>query len=226
MYRGRIGIHFMGMWPVLLLCMVWPQVLGAQSPAMMWDKRYSAEHYIYGVEPVEFLKEQIGRLGGGRALCLAAGEGRNAVYLAERGFAVMAVDISARGLEKARALANKKAVKIETVVADLDEYDMGREQYDLVTDFYYHDPKLFPRVMAALKPGGFFILQNFSVDQPKIGAFGPKNPSYLVGPNELLRHFSDHRIRLYEDVIVELDAGMHKGAGAVVRLLVEKTRAQ
>lgn len=196
------------------------------SPGEQWDERFSREMYLYGKEPVEFLKEQLPKLRVGKALCLAAGEGRNAVFLAENGFDVLAVDASAKGLEKAKALAAERGVTIETEVADLRDYDLGVEQYDLVTDFYYHQPDLFPEILRALKPGGFFILQGFSIDQPDTNRFGPRNPDFLVKPNELLRQFDGHRIRHYEDTVVELDEGMHEGRGAVVRLLVEKTAVQ
>ena len=215
--------------PTLFFLVGWADLLPAEqepspSPAARWDQRYSAEHYIYGKEPVVFLREHVGDLGKGRALCLAAGEGCNAVYLARQGFEVVAVDFSEKGLEKCRELAREHGVEVQTVVADLREYDMGRERYDLITDFYYYQPDLFPRVMAALKPGGVFILQNFSVDQPATSRFGPRHPAYLIRPNQLLQYFAQHRIRYYEDTVVDLDEGMHRGPGAVIRLIAEKSR--
>jgi SAM-dependent methyltransferase len=196
-----------------------------RTPGEQWDERFDREMFLYGKEPVEFLAQHITDLRVGKALVLAAGEGRNAVYLAQQGFDVIAVDASAKGLEKARALAAERDTMIETVVADLREHDLGVEQYDLITDFYYHQPDLFPKVMRALKPGGFFVLQGFSIDQPDTNRFGPRNPDFLVKPNELLRNFDGYRIRHYEDTVVELDEGMHRGPGAVVRLIVEKTPA-
>ena len=71
--------------------------------------------------------------------------------------------------------------------------------------------------MKALKPGGFFILQDFPIDQPA-NRSGPRNPDYLVSPNQLLAAFAGFRIRHYEDTVVELDEGMHQGLGAVVGL--------
>jgi len=210
----------------LLLSVLLYQPLVAEQNSRVaesWDRIYSAEHFIYGTEPVGFLKAQIGRLRKGRALCLAAGEGRNAVYLAQQGFSVVAVDISAKGLEKCRQLARKRGVEVETQIADLQDYDMGQAQYDLITNFYYYDPSLFPRIMVALKPGGYFILQNFSIDQLATNHFGPRDPVYLVSPNELLGYFASYRICYYEDTVVELDEGMHQGPGAVVRLMVQKT---
>ena len=79
--------------------------------------------------------------------------------------------------------------------------------------------------MKALKPGGIFVLQGFSIDQPDTNRFGPREPAYLIQPNELLRHFDGYRIRHYRDTVVELDEGMHKGPGAVVELIVEKSPA-
>ncbi|MGI9204190.1 MAG: class I SAM-dependent methyltransferase [Woeseiaceae bacterium] len=190
-----------------------------------WDKRFSTDMYLYGKEPVEFLRSRIGDLPMGKALCLAAGEGRNAVYLAEQGYDVTAMDPSPKGLEKASALAAERGVTINTEVGDLQEgYEMGVEKYDLITDFYYHDPKMLPDVMRALKPGGMFVLQNFSVQQLDTNRFGPKNPDYLVKPNEMLGIFSDYRIIFYEDAVVDLDEGMHQGPGAVVRMIVVKER--
>lgn len=208
-----------------VLAQMMPPVDETASIGEQWDQRYGMERYIYGTEPVEFLREQIGRLPRGSALCLAAGEGRNAVYLAEQGYAVTAMDASPVGLEKAASLAEQRGVTITTEVGDLaDGYDMGVEQYELITNFYYHDSSLFPAIMRALKPGGMFVLQNFSIDQPDTNQFGPRNPDFLAKPNELLEHFAGYRILHYEDTVVELDEGMHQGLGAVVRLIVVNER--
>jgi len=210
--------------PALLILLCSASAPAQQDPARTWDQRYAAEEYVYGKEPVDFLKAQIGRLGKGRALCLAAGEGRNEVFLAQRGFAVLAVDISARGLEKCLALARERGVQVETLKADLRTCDLGREQYELITDFYYYQPDLFAKIREALKPGGLFIMQNFSVDQPATNKFGPRDPAYLAKPGEVLEHFAGFRIRYYEDTIVELNEGMHQGPGAVIRLIAEKPK--
>jgi len=135
--------------PFLLAALLTVSTLAADdSTAERWDARYSrAESFVYGSEPVRFLVEQMPVLARakGRALCLAAGEGRNAVYLAQQGFDVIAVDISAVGLEKCRGLAQQRGVEVETVVADLTTFDLGVEAYDLITDFYYYQPDLFQK---------------------------------------------------------------------------------
>ncbi len=187
-----------------------------------WNQKYNREMYVYGKEPVAFLKQKIGVLKKGKALVLAMGEGRNAVYLAQNGFDVTGVDISDVAIEKCKKLAAERGTTVNAVVSDLTSYDMGKAQYDLITNFYYYDKSLFPKVIDALKPGGMFIFEQFSIDHPKHGArFGPRNPDYLVKPDELLELFKSFRILYYEDVVVELDEGMHKGTAAVIRLIIQ-----
>lgn len=97
----------------------------------MWNERYSNSEFVYGTEANDFLKEQFQQIpAGGRVLCLAEGEGRNAVFLAEQGYQVTAIDLSDVGLNKALKLAGKKGVDIQTQVADLADYGFGNEQWD------------------------------------------------------------------------------------------------
>jgi tellurite methyltransferase len=195
------------------------------STKARWDKRYDRDMYIYGKEPTAFLKQKIHTLKRGKALVLAMGEGRNAVYLAQNGFDVTGMDISEVGIKKCQKLAEEKGATVKTVVADLTDYDLGKAQYDLITNFYYYDKTIFPKVIAALKPGGMFIFDHFSTEHLKYreqSRFGPRNPDYLVKPNELLEAFKSLRIRYYEDTVVELDEGMHKGTAAVIRLIAQK----
>ena len=200
---------------------------GGESESMKtrWNERYDRDMYIYGKEPAAFLKQKIDGLQKGKALVLAMGEGRNAVYLAQNGFDVTGVDISEVAIEKCNRLAQERNTTVDTVVADLTDYDMGEGQFDLITKFYYYEPSIFPQIIDALKPGGIFILEQFSIDHLKyreVSGFGPRNPDYLIKPNELLEHFKAFRILYYEDTVVELDEGMHKGTAAVIRLIAEK----
>ena len=197
----------------------------SESTKARWDERYDRDMYIYGKEPAAFLKQKISGLKKGKALVLAMGEGRNAVYLAQNGFDVTGVDISEVAIEKCNKLAKERNTTVNAVVADLTDYDMGEVQFDLITKFYYYEPSIFPQVIEALKPGGMFIFEQFSIDHLKYretSRFGPSNPDYLVKPNELLEHFKSLRILYYEDTVVELDEGMHKGTAAVIRLIAEK----
>ena len=113
-----------------------------------------------------------------------------------------------------RNLARERGVEVEAVEADLLNFDMGAEQYDLITKFYYYQPELFPAIKTALKPGGFFIFQTFSTDQLNFDQ-GPRNPAHLVEPNALLPVFADFRLRFYQDAVVAEDE-------AAVRLIAQK----
>ena len=212
---------------LFLLSLIASSQQGDESELMKtrWNERYDRDMYIYGKEPAAFLKRKMDSLKKGKVLVLAMGEGRNAVYLAQNGFDVTGVDISEVAIEKCNRLAEERNAAVNAVVADLTNYDMGKGQFDLITKFYYYEPSIFPQIIDALKPGGMFILEQFSIDHLKYrenSGFGPRNPDYLIKPNELLHHFKSLRLLYYEDTVVELDEGMHKGTAAVIRLIVEK----
>ena len=203
----------------------WQQKDESESMKARWNERYDRNMYIYGKEPAAFLKQKLDGLKKGKALVLAMGEGRNAVYLAQNGFDVTGIDISEVAIEKCNKLAKERDTTVNAVVADLTDYDLGETRFDLITKFYYYEPSIFPQIIEALKPGGMFILEQFSIDHLKYretSRFGPRNPNYLIKPNELLEHFKSLRILYYEDTVVELDEGMHKGTAAVIRLIAQK----
>lgn len=184
-----------------------------------WDARYKTDDYVYGTEPVDFLKENIGLLPGGRALDLATGEGRNAVFLAEKGYTVYAVDISPVGLKKARALAAERGVEIRTIAADLESYDLGADLYDVITNFYYLQRNLTPRIKKALKPGGVVIYETYTFENLDVpGAHGPRNKEYLLEPGELRKMFADFEIVHYSET--------RNKEKAVASLIARKPRAQ
>lgn len=89
---------------------------------MMWDERYDTDDYVYGINPNDFLKDNVQAIPKGHVLSLAEGEGRNAVFMAKQGYTVTAVDASAVGLKKAKRLAEKNDVKIECIHADLADF--------------------------------------------------------------------------------------------------------
>ena len=105
-----------------------------------WDDRYQGDDYVYGTAANEFLSSQVDRLPTGRILCLAEGEGRNAVFLAEQGFIVTAVDQSSVGLDKARRLAAERGVEIQTVVADLADFRIESGAWDGIVSIFAHMP--------------------------------------------------------------------------------------
>ena len=186
-----------------------------------WDARYGAHDYVTPREPAPFLVERCADLVPGRALCLAAGSGRNAVFLASIGFEVTAVDISSVGLGRCEKLAAERQVQVELVVADLQEYEMGHEEYDLICIIHYHNPLLFPRVREAVKQGGHVLFQTFSIDH--VGRdWGPRDPVHLARGADLLVAFASWRTRFFEDGEVQHpDQGEGRSA-AMVRLFAQK----
>ena len=177
---------------------------GSEDDRERWDERYGREGYIYGKEPLDFLKDNIDLLPRGKTLVLAMGEGRNAVFLAENGFDVEGCDISPAAVEKAKKLAAKNDVSIKVFEADLEDYTLARERYDLITNFYYLQRDLIPQIKGALKPGGIAIMETYTVANLELGLHGPKKREYLLKENELLRLFMDAGMKIifYREMII------------------------
>jgi tellurite methyltransferase len=163
-----------------------------------WNRKYQAAETIRDQAPSEWLIENSGLLSGnGKALDIASGEGRNAVYAASLGYDVLALDISEVGLKKAQDLARGKHLQLETLVADLDEFEFEKNAFDLVMCFYFLDRKLFPDIRKALKPGGLVIYETFTLDHLKYTDF---KREWVLEPNELLREFQSFRVLGYREV--------------------------
>lgn len=210
----------------------------------MWEERYSAKEYAYGKDPNDFLVEQVNQLFGfsneasfnqdvrsqhrQRVLCLAEGEGRNAVYLAKQGFDVTAVDSSKAGMEKAQKLATENNVSIEAVVSDLSEFEFVPESYDIVVSIFCHIPlslrqNIHKQVVRALKPGGVFIVEAYTPEQLKFKTGGPAIAELTVQLQDLLEEIQSldvvHSAEKEREVIEGL---YHTGMGAVVQLVARK----
>ena len=128
-----------------------------------WDRRYAGSELLWTAEPNRFLVSEVTELPPGRALDLACGEGRNAVWLAERGWQVTGIDFSEVAIEKARRLARARRVEVEWLVADLLQYLSPPEAFELVIVFYLQLPphdrqQIVPAAAKAVAPGGMFLL--------------------------------------------------------------------
>ncbi len=198
-----------------------------------WDKRYSGEMMAFGVGPNEFLAIQRDRLQPGmRALVPGDGQGRNGVWLAEQGLIVDTVDISPIGIAKAQALAAERHVTINAIQADLLTWDWPRNAYDVIASIYLHffdidRPRIHHAMLAALKPGGLFILEAFNPGQLELQktehSGGPKTADMLFSVEKLRADFAGAEILLLEECVVDLDEGhRHKGKGAVTRLIARR----
>ncbi|UCH91971.1 MAG: methyltransferase domain-containing protein [Nitrospirota bacterium] len=173
-------------------------VFGAEEDKARWNKKYDTEKYIAGRNPIPFLQNHTDLLPRGKALDLAIGEGRNGVYLATQGFQVTGVDISEVGLKKAQALAAEKGVTLATIVADLEQYDIPPNTFDVIICAYYLQRDLFPKIAAALKPGGIALIETYTMDHLQ---YRPRfNKAYLLEPNELLTMLPGLRVLRYQEV--------------------------
>jgi tellurite methyltransferase len=161
-----------------------------EQDRIKWDARYAERDYLFSFAPSRFLADSLDlvlRLApGSRALDLACGEGRNALYLAQHGFQVTAIDISQCGLDKGIGRAAELGVSVEFLRADLDEYRIDAT-YDLIIDFNFLLRPLIPGMVAALAPGGVIVMETI-LDTPGLEAGHTKH--FLLHQGELERIFS------------------------------------
>lgn len=154
-----------------------------------WDQRYASAEHLWSAEPSPSLVEVTRELRPGRALDLACGEGADAVWLAERGWRVTAVDFSDVALRKASAEATARKLEVEWVSADLRTYEPAPASFDLVVSLYLHLPPLerrtiLGRAAAALASGGTILVVGHDRTNPP-DAPGPKRPEVLFTPDEI-----------------------------------------
>jgi 2-polyprenyl-3-methyl-5-hydroxy-6-metoxy-1,4-benzoquinol methylase len=165
-------------------------------------------------QPAQFLVENTDLLPRGRAIDVAMGSGRNAIYLAKMGFQVEGVDTSREAVEAALARAVEEGVSIQTRVEDLEKIPyIDEEAYDLVICFNYLQRSLMPQMKNWVKPRGMLVYETFIVDQ--VGFGKPRNPDHLLRHNELLHTFLDFRVLRYREGIIE-------GKKAIASILAQK----
>lgn len=199
----------------------------------MWNSRYAEREYAYGIEPNEYLKEQLQKLEPGSVLFGAEGEGRNAVYAATLGWNVSAFDISDEGKNKAQLLAKQQNVEIDYKVGLLPDLAYGEGQFDALAFTYAHFPadlrsQYYELLDSYLKKGGIVIFEAFGPknleyrkDNPKIG--GPQDVALLYSVDDLKSYFKGYEIIELAEMEVELKEGLyHNGKGSVTRFVGRK----
>lgn len=162
-----------------------------------WDERYARGEHA-GLEPSRLLVKAVEHLTPGRALDVASGAGRHALFLAERGWHVTAVERSRVGIELTRERADERGLTVETHVADLErgEFKFDSEAFDLVCVFYYLQRDLFPSLRASVRPGGRFVA---AIHVEDASDAPPRNPAFLLKPGELRAEFEDWQIEYYRE---------------------------
>ena len=189
-----------------------------------WDERYAGDDLVWTADANRFLVAEIDGMRPGRALDLACGEGRNAVWLAERGWAVTAVDFSAVGLDKARGLAGARGVSVQYELGDVTDYEPPATGFDLVIVMYLHLPKAsrriaFRRAAAAVAPAGTLLLVAHDSTNLTDGWGGPRDANVLYGPDDVVAELDGFEILKAERVRrpVPTDAGEKVAIDVLVR---------
>lgn len=197
------------------------------DPREFWNHRYAQPGWAYGTEPNDFLKE-VAPLLEGPVLCLGEGEGRNAVFLAQRGLAVTAIDLSPTALEKARRLATERGVRLTTQEADLADSDLGEEKWGAIISIWCHVPpwlreRVHHGVARALKPGGRFVLEAYTPAQLAFDTGGPKSLDLLYEPKDLRTDLATLELERLDERERDVNEGdWHRGRSAVVQLLARR----
>jgi SAM-dependent methyltransferase len=194
-----------------------------------WDACFETDDYMYGLEPNRFLKAQDRLFKPGRsALAVADGEGRNGVWLAEQGLDVVSLDVSRAGLAKARALAEKRGVRLRTVHADLLTWSWPVGAFDhLVVIFIHFEPSARASIHAAfqraLRPGGHLIYVAFAPGQLENLSGGPERGELLLTSAELRKDFAEMTVLQLEEGDEYLNEGpLHQGLARTVRMVAKK----
>lgn len=197
-----------------------------------WNERYSADAYVYGMEPNAFFREQLDLLTPGKILLPAEGEGRNAVYAASCGWDVTAYDYSEAAQQNAMHLAAIKRVKVHYLVGEFHELCFEPGTYDAVGLCYAHLPaavrgRTHKALASLLKPGGTLMLEAFSAGQSeyqkKYGSGGPQDSSMLYTVDAICDDFSSLDVLYCDEVETELAEGSgHIGLARVIRFVGRK----
>ncbi len=198
---------------------------------MSWDERYAETDFAYGTQPNGFLLEVLAEIPKGRVLCLCEGEGRNAVYLAEQGYTVTAVDASSVGMAKAQRLATDRGVSIETIVSDLGDFVIPANTFDAVISIFCHIPKLLrekvhQQVVRGLKKNGVLVLEAYVPRQLEFATGGPPTAELMMDLQSLKLELQGLELLHAEEKVRDVVEGRyHTGQGAVVQIVAKKSTA-
>lgn len=198
----------------------------------MWDERYSEPGFAFGREPNDFLRAVAQMIpAGGKVLCLGEGEGRNAVFLAQQGYAVTAVDRSSVGLAKVQTLADEAGVGVKTAQADVVDFDIGGAQWDGIVAVYLHlSPEirraLHARIVEGLRLQGVYILEAYApkqVTMPGVGGPAGERAHWLMDLTSLRDELGGLSWVVAEERDREVNEGRyHHGLSSVVQLVARK----
>jgi len=194
-----------------------------------WDRRYEGRELVWTAEPNGFLVAETETLAPGRAIDLACGEGRNAIWLAEHGWQAVGADFSEVGLRKAHELANRRGVNVEWVAADLLDYRPDPRAFDLVLVFYLQVPaaERRPIIQAAAEgvaPGGTFLLVAHDSSNLEHGHGGPQDPAVLYTADDVVTDIEGRGLQIERAERVERPVQTPDGQRIALDALVRARR--
>jgi len=184
-----------------------PSFLPDADERERWNQKYREAPGSW-LEPDTFLLRAFAEFvqplfpAGASALDLAGGAGRNAIWLANKGWEVTLIDISETGVEQARQKAGPLASHIHFVVDDLTGFTASQTQFDVVMAFFYLERRIFPEILKAIRPGGLLIYKTLTLEQMKL-ASGPKDPAHMLASGELLRLAKGLQVLHYREAVAE-----------------------
>jgi SAM-dependent methyltransferase len=183
-----------------------------------YDDIYSSQMDVFSHEANAFMVRMITGRKPGRALDVAMGQGRNALWLASQGWTVAGFDVSPVAIEQAQKEAAVRGLRIETSVIPYQQFDWGKAKWDLIVFSHFFPHDALPKVWDALKPGGLILVEGFHSDTARVR---PVGGGYR--DNELFQVLKEYRILVYEDVQDRQDWGLPYGAtNRLVRVLAQK----
>ena len=187
-----------------------------------WNRRYAEPGLLWSAAPNRFLVSEVNELAPGRALDLACGEGRNAVWLAERGWNVVGVDYSDAALAKAAELAAERGVAVDLVNSDLLDYAPEQRAFDLVCVLYLQLPaaerrRILERAAGAVASGGAFLLVGHDLTNLEHGHGGPSDPEVLLTPEDVAAELPGLDVVKAERVLRPVEGASRPAIDALVR---------
>ncbi|HET7261906.1 MAG TPA: class I SAM-dependent methyltransferase [Casimicrobiaceae bacterium] len=199
-------------------------------PRDTWNARFAGEDYLFGEAPNEFLRRNLQCIpAGGSVLCVADGEGRNSVWLAEHGYAVTAFDFASNAVAKARVRAARRGVDVDLRLADIESWAWDDVRYDaLVAIFIQFLPPerrdaMFERMQSAVKPGGVFLLEGYRPEQVDYATGGPPRRENMYTREWIDERFRGWDVQVLESYDAEIREGRaHHGMSALIDVVARR----
>ncbi len=212
---------------LVVLALAGSMLLCAQRPKsnqIPWDQIYLSPDGKVPVNPSALVLESTANLKPGAALDIGMGNGRNAIYLARKGWKVLGIDSSDAAIKQAQAGAARLGAQIDARKTRFEDLQLGPAQYDLILCMYVNDlaVKQARKIIAALKPNGILIVEDYHADAA-FANLKPETPQKGYRTNELLRAFNELRIVRYEDRPAQAEwSNGPDGRAPLVRLVARK----